>query len=63
MSIRLTSEAGIRQDEATAIDEIWMESRRVDVKAPISPPVEWLQFFNPKQSCWKIDEMMLISDS
>ncbi len=36
-----------------------MDSRRVDVKAPISPPVEWLLVFNLKQEGWKIDEMML----
>lgn len=62
MSIRLPRKVGPPWG-ATAINEIWMESRQVDVKAPISLPVEWLLFFNLKQKGWKIGEMMVISGS
>lgn len=46
-----------------AINEIWTQSRHVDVRASISLPVEWLWFSNPKQKGWKVGEMRVISDS
>lgn len=54
--------SGASEDEAIAIDEIWMDSHWVDVKAAISPTLGWLQVFNLKQKGRKIDEIMLISD-
>lgn len=63
MSICLTSWAGPGEDGGgTAVHEIWMDSRRVDVKVPISPPAGWLLVFNLKLEGWKIDETMLMYD-